>query len=73
LELPRIVNATDASLALSTVLEAVAAGRLRPEEGQILASLIEKKLKALASVDLEQKLEELERLLQDEGSNEEKT
>ena len=46
--------------AIATVLSAVARGAITPSEGQALASLIEVQLKAIETVEIEQRLAAVE-------------
>jgi Family of unknown function (DUF5681) len=59
--LPVIVTNADLGAALGTVLTAVAAGELTPDEGTAIASLIEIKRKAIEIVELEARLTVLEK------------
>ena len=65
LDLPPITNAQELSAALSTVIEAVAAGRLTPSEGEILSNILGVKTQVIANGDLERRIEQLEQA----GSN----
>lgn len=60
LNLPAVETAKDISNGLSAVLSAVSAGRISPEEAQVLANVYETKRKALETVDIEERLSKLE-------------
>lgn len=59
-DLPPIVTAADCAAALGSVLSAVAAGRLTPEEAVAVAGLLETKRKAIETVEIESRLSALE-------------
>jgi len=72
LDLPPIASAADVSLALGRVVEAVASARIRPDEAQALASVLEARRRALETVDIENRLAALEaRGTAREGTNNE--
>lgn len=58
--LPQIETASDVLTALGSVVRAVAAGTLTPEEGATVAGLLEVKRRAIETVDIERRLSELE-------------
>lgn len=64
LELPAIKSATDVMTALGTVVESVAGGILTPEEGQAVAAVLETRRKAIETVELERRVEALEKARQ---------
>ena len=63
LSLPPVENPAQLSAALSTVIEAVGAGRLTPSEGEILANILAVKSKFISDRDLEMRLEQLEQAI----------
>jgi hypothetical protein len=59
-DLPAISTPADVVAALGAILAAVGRGELTPDEGGIIASLLETKRKALETVDLERRVAALE-------------
>jgi hypothetical protein len=68
-ETPSIQTPADIMQALSRILDAVGSGQLTPEEGQALASLIESQRKAIETTELDSRITELERRLQNDTRN----
>jgi hypothetical protein len=62
LKLPTIENADDVLKALAAILQQVAAGELRPDEAATLSSVLESHRRAIETVDIEQRLTDLERM-----------
>ena len=60
-DLPAVSTPADVLAALGAVLAAVGRGELTPDEGCIIASLLETKRKALETVELEGRVAALER------------
>ena len=60
LELPAINSAQDICDALSTVVSAMAVGEVTPEEASVVADLIERKRRAIETVELERRIADLE-------------
>ena len=60
LKLPNVETATDITIALSAVLAAVADGTIDPEEGRVVADIVETKRKAIETIEFEKRLSELE-------------
>ena len=65
--LPTLSSAVDLVAAVGSILGAVAAGELTPDEGQSVAALIESKRKAIETADLETRLSALEKKGQADG------
>jgi len=61
LELPDMKNATGVAEAQAAVLQAVGDGIVSPDEGKVLADIIEARRKAIETVDHEKRLAVLER------------
>jgi hypothetical protein len=61
LDLPAVNAAADIVPALGRITEAVAAGEITPEEAQAVAALLEGKRKAIETVDVLARIEELEK------------
>ncbi len=59
--MPKVESAADASKAIGSILEAVAAGLLTIEEGQGLSTILESQRKALELTEIEARLTELEK------------
>lgn len=59
-DLPPVVTAADCSAALGSILTAVAAGQMTPEEAATVSGLLEAKRKAIETVEIEQRLIALE-------------
>lgn len=59
-ELPPVRTAEDVLSALTTVVDAVAAGTITPDEGQAVAALLETKRKAIETTEIERRLTALE-------------
>jgi hypothetical protein len=68
LEMPPIQTAQDAAKAFSSVIAAVAAGELTPDEGQTIAGLFEVQRRTLETVEMEQRIAALERARGIDGS-----
>jgi hypothetical protein len=66
-ELPPVETAADAAKAIGSVLTAVAAGEVTPQEAAEVASLIETYAKALEIRDLESRIATLEQKVKDNG------
>jgi hypothetical protein len=60
LDLPPIVAAADVTAALGVIVAAVGHGEITPEEGQSIADVVERKRRAIETVELEQRIAELE-------------
>jgi hypothetical protein len=60
-DLPPVSKAADVVAAVGAVITEVARGELSPEEGSLVANLLEAKRKAIEVVDLESRVAELER------------
>jgi hypothetical protein len=60
--LPSVKTAQDVLAAIGAVLDSVAAGDVTPDEGALLASLLEVKRKALETVAIEERLTRLEKM-----------
>lgn len=60
IDLPRIADAKSCDAAQSSIVDAVATGRLLPGEGEALSGLIENRRRALESLDFEARIEALE-------------
>jgi hypothetical protein len=58
--LPEIRNASDLDQAYAAVLQAVSNGDLSPEEAQSVVDLLEARRKAMETLELERRLEQLE-------------
>lgn len=58
--MPPIATASDVAVALSQIIASVAVGELTPDEAGTIASLIELKRKAIETVELESRLQEIE-------------
>lgn len=65
--LPVIDTADDCAKAQASITQAVAAGTIRPSEGEALAGLIEQQRRSVETSDLHKRMEELERILKAEG------
>jgi hypothetical protein len=61
LGLPNITTASDVLSALSVVADAVGAGEITPDEGTAVAAILEVKRKAIETVELEARVEALEK------------
>jgi hypothetical protein len=59
--LPPVTSANDVVTALDSILRVVADGVLSPEEGALVANLLETKRKAIEIVELESRVAELEK------------
>jgi hypothetical protein len=62
-ELPRVTAAADLAVALGRILAAVAAGEILPAEGQTLCAILAALRQSLETVELAERLDELERRL----------
>ena len=60
LALPDIANAEDIAKAQASILKAVGSGELTPNEGAVLAGIVEARRKALETQELEQRIAALE-------------
>jgi hypothetical protein len=60
-KLPKIETASDALLASRMIVDAVASGEMSPDEGASMSKTIELHIKLFEIVDLESRLQELER------------
>lgn len=60
LKLPDVTNAAGIAAAQAAILQAVAGGELMPNEGNILAGIVEARRKALETQELEQRIAALE-------------
>lgn len=63
LSLPALTDAADLSAAMATVIQAVTAGEITPEEGQALSALIEAQRKTIETHDLAARMDAIEQLL----------
>ena len=59
-DLPEVETAADVLTALGSVVQAVAAGDLTPDEGLTVAGLLEAKRKAIETVEIERRIAVLE-------------
>jgi len=59
-DLPPVESAADVLVALGSVVQAVAEGTLTPDEGTIVAGLLESKRRAIETVEIERRLAALE-------------
>jgi hypothetical protein len=64
IELPDVSKVEGITTALSTIVRAAATGQITPSEAQALSSVIETQRKAIESVELEARIEQLERVAQ---------
>lgn len=60
IELPKIEGAADVLKALAAVVESVGNGGITPEEGAMMAGILEAKRKAIETVEIERRLAALE-------------
>ena len=60
LELPEVESARDVLNAMASTIKAVAVGEITPEEGSLVAGLLESKRKAIETLDIEERLTRLE-------------
>jgi hypothetical protein len=60
LDLDIPLSQMDSATALGTIADAVSSGRISPQEGTQMASLIETRMKAIEMVEFEARLTELE-------------
>jgi len=58
--LPEVSQADDVKSALSAIIKAATTGQITPSEAQALSSVIETQRKAIETVELEQRVEQLE-------------
>lgn len=65
--LPPISTASDLAEATGHLVQAVAQGELSPSEGQAVATLLETRRKALETLELQNRLEALERAMEVTG------
>ena len=61
IDLPRVQTTADVLEAQSGIVEAVAAGRLTPEEGEIVSGIVDAKRRAIETADIERRLAALEK------------
>ena len=64
LGLPKVESARDVLKAIASTISAVAEGEITPEEGSLVAGLLETKRKAIETLDIEDRLTRLESLNQ---------
>ena len=64
LDLPKVESARDVLKAIRSTISAVAEGEITPEEGSLVAGLLETKRKAIETLDIEDRLTRLESLNQ---------
>ncbi|MBU2511701.1 hypothetical protein KJ966_10190 [bacterium] len=64
LKLPKIRGAEDITKAFSTVNEAITAGQISPGQGKVIADILEAQRKALETLDLDRKLEQLKTIIE---------
>ena len=64
LDLPKVGSARDVLKAIGSTISAVAEGEITPEEGSLVAGLLETKRKAIETLDIEDRLTRLESLNQ---------
>lgn len=62
LELPAVVTSKDVVAAIGSIVEATSRGEITPEEGSLLAGLLEAKRKAIETLEFEERLSKLEAL-----------
>ena len=62
LKLPKIEKPDDILKALAAILQQVAAGELRPDEAATLSTILEAHRRTIETVDIEQRLADLERM-----------
>ena len=62
--LPKVESARDVLKAIASTISAVAEGEITPEEGSLVAGLLESKRKAIETLDIEDRLTRLESLKQ---------
>ena len=65
LKLPSATKAQEIPAALAAAIQAVGEGRITPAEGQILAEMLEAHRKVLETAELEARVSELEKALED--------
>jgi uncharacterized membrane protein YebE (DUF533 family) len=61
LDLPKLETAADITAALAVVVAAVADGSIDPDEGRVVADILEIKRKAIETMGLEARIEKLEK------------
>ena len=64
LDLPKVESAREVLKAIGSTISAVAEGEITPEEGSLVAGLLETKRKAIETLDIEDRLTRLESLNQ---------
>ena len=64
LNLPKVKSARDVLKAIGSTITAVAEGEIAPEEGSLVAGLLETKRKTIETLDIEERLSRLESLTQ---------
>jgi hypothetical protein len=62
IDLPPVDNGAGVSQAQAVVVQAVADGEITPEEGKVLADILEVRRKSIETADIELRLDKLERL-----------
>jgi hypothetical protein len=55
-----VKTAQDVDAALQTVLEDIARGRTTPSEGEMISNVLEKRRKAIETIELLRRMEQLE-------------
>ena len=63
IDLPPMDRASDAVDVLATIIDAVATGRITPSEGSALASLVDAYVRTINVADLELRLDNIEKKL----------
>ena len=61
IDLPDVKTSLGVSQAQSAVVQAVGEGELTPDEGQVLANILEARRKSIETEDHERRLDELEK------------
>ena len=67
LEMPEVNTASDIVAALSAIVGAVARGELSPDEGEAVATLVERHRRAIETAELENRIVRLEKSLDGDG------
>ena len=65
IDLPRMDHASDAVDALAAIIEAVGTGRIAPNEASALASLVEAYARTINVADLELRMDNIEKKLEE--------
>jgi len=60
IKLPCVASATDVDSAQQAVVEAIASGGMTPSDGEIIMNILEVRRKAVETVELSQRVEQLE-------------